>query len=66
MTVTAERVALLKARPAIKPDEIVELGPTSRSTVQRAISSGLLPSYTVGRSRFVKTEDALAWIRGEL
>lgn len=63
---SAERVSWLLARPVIRSTEVHELGPISKSTVARAISSGELPSHTMGRARLVKTSDAVAWLSGEL
>lgn len=63
-TASPERIALLRARPVINTEELLELGPVSRSTVQRAIKTGALPSHTIGRSRLIRTQDALAWLEG--
>lgn len=61
---TAERVEWLKARPALKVDELLEIAPVSRSTVMRAIRSGDLRVNRLGRSVLISTEVALAWLAG--
>lgn len=59
------RVAdLVIAKQAMRVSEIVDLGIVSRSTVKRAIKSGELPSYAIGRARLVRSADAVAWITG--
>lgn len=49
-------------RLTLTPKEFQQWVPCSHSTMYREIRSGRLKTFTMGRSRRIKVEDAQAWV----
>lgn len=42
-------------------DELVDILPLGRSKIYQLVTSGAIPSYSVGRRRYIRRDEAITW-----
>jgi len=65
MAASAERIAALRARPAVTLNEAVELSGISRSTLYHHITDGLVRATKCGGKVMIPVDEFEAWLRGD-